>query len=264
MAIDAFTLIAQIVNFLVLLALLRTVLFRPVQRLMAEREARIAAAHEGAERVRDEATTAARALRDERDAFARTRHERFAALERELAHERGARLDAVRAEVEAAHDALRAELERARDDAAGVVVRRLPALLGEALRSGWRDLADEDLEARSVRTFARRLADLDHETRDALAAAAASGPVRVATAFEATPVQREAIRAALASGVGAVGELAFELDPTLIAGVAVRAGDLRLGWSVDDHVRDLADAWAVAVGSAIDADAPNGADANPA
>ena len=247
MAIDAFTLIAQVVNFLVLLVLLRAFLFRPVQRVMAERERRIAEEHAAAERARDEAEAEAQALRDEREALAQQWRERLAELEHELERTRLERLDQVRAEAEAARAAWRVDLERSRRDTADELRRLAPPLLANALRRGWRALADEDLEARAVTTFAQRLAELDDATCSALAAAAAaSGPVVVATAFPVTPAQRETLTAALAATVAGAAEVAFEHDPALVAGVVLRAGDLRLGWSVDDLVDGLSRAWTAA------------------
>jgi F-type H+-transporting ATPase subunit b len=246
MAIDAFTLIAQVVNFLVLLVLLRAFLFRPVQRVMAERERRIAEEHAVAERARSDAEAEARALHDERETLVAQRRERVAELERELERTRLERLDEVRAEAEAARASWRNDLERSRRDTADELRRLAPSLLADALRRGWRELADEDLEARAVTTFARRLAELDDDTRAALGAAVAAGPVTVATAFEPTRAQREALTSALSGVSGVAGEVAFERDPVLVAGVALRAGDLRVGWSVDDHVSGLSRAWTAA------------------
>ena len=246
MAIDAFTLVAQVVNFLVLLVLLRAFLFRPVQRVMAERERRIAEEHAVAERARSEAEAEAQSLRDERETLVQQRRERLAELEHELERTRRERLDEVCAEADAARAAWHDDLERSRRETADELRRRAPALLADALRRGWRALADEDLEARAVTTFARHLAGLDDATRAALGAAAAVGPLAVATAFEPTRAQREALTSALSKVLGVAAEVAFERDPELVAGVALRAGDLRVGWSVDDHVSGLSRAWTAA------------------
>jgi len=254
MAIDAFTLVAQVVNFLVLLALLRAFLFRPVQRVMAERERRIAEEHAAAERARSEAEAAAQALADERESLVRERRERVAELEDEIGRTRVERLDQVRTEAEAARVAWRDDLERSRRETADELRRLAPVLLADALRRGWHELADEALEARAMHTFVHRLAQLDDDTRAALAAAAASGTVALSTAFEPTREQREALTTALAETLGVAADVTFERDPLLIAGVALRAGDLRVGWSVDDHVTGLARAWTTAT-----ADDANGA-----
>ena len=55
MTFDLFTLVAQIVNFVVLLVLLRVFLYGPVRRVMQRREQRIAEDREAARRAREEA-----------------------------------------------------------------------------------------------------------------------------------------------------------------------------------------------------------------
>ena len=49
-------------------------------------------------------------------------------------------------------------------------------MLPDALERGWRELADEDLEAHALAVFARRFADLGDEDRAALAEAVRAGP----------------------------------------------------------------------------------------
>ena len=255
MAIDGFTLVAQILNFLLLLVLLRLFLFKPVQRVMQARERRIAEEHEAAERARAEAEERAAALAAEREAFARERRERLAEVEREVEKRREEQLDAVAAEAEAAREAWREDMRRQTDDLTAALRRETAEVLGDALRRGWRELADEDLEARALTTFAQRLQTLDDDTRRALAVAAASGPLRIATAFDPSDAQRSELARALAEALGSDGDLEvdFERDPELLAGVTLRAGDRRVGWSVRHQVDALQRAWAE--GSAVGAGA---------
>jgi F-type H+-transporting ATPase subunit b len=255
MAIDAFTLIAQLVNFAVLLLLLRQFLFRPIQRVMAERERRIAAAHADAERARSEAEAQAAELRRERADLEARRRERLAEVEREAERARGVLLAEVRAEADAARSAWRADLDRQHAEVERALRRGAATVLSDALRRGWRELADENLEERALATFARRLRDLDGASRAALADAAAAGPVVVTTAFATTVERREVVTTALREALGVSVEAAFERDPELLAGVALRAGDRRVGWSARVHVDELERTWRDAVetdGSAPD------------
>jgi hypothetical protein len=77
------------------------------------------------------------------------------------------------------------------DDLAATLRRDTAAVLGDALRRGWRELADEDLEARALTTFAQRLQSARRRHPPALAEAAERGPLRIATAFESSGPQRE-------------------------------------------------------------------------
>jgi F-type H+-transporting ATPase subunit b len=248
MAVDAFTLIAQVVNFVVLLLLLRQFLFRPIRRVMAERERRIAEEHAEAERARGDAETQAAELRRERAEFEALRRERLAEVQREVERARRQRFAELRAEAEAARAAWHEDLDRQYDEVEAALRRGAAAVMSDALRRGWRELADADLEARALEGFGRRLRGIDDATRSALAGAAASGPVVVTTAFEPTEGQREVLVAAARDALGAPIEPTFELDADLLAGVTLRAGDLRVEWSVRAHVDELERTWREAIG----------------
>ena len=76
MAINWFTLFAQLINFVILLFLLRRFLYGPIMNVIAERDAQIAANMQNAEALAKEAQedakrhqTALDALDDERDAL---------------------------------------------------------------------------------------------------------------------------------------------------------------------------------------------------
>jgi len=248
MGIDAFTLIAQIVNFVVLLVLLRVFLYRPIQRVMRQREQRIADEHAAAEEAREKAEARAEELRRERETFEDERRERLAEVEREAEELREERLAEARDEAEAARKRWREALERERDELAGEVREGAAAVLTDALQRGWRELADEDLQARALEVFARKLRELDAEERTALADRARAGELTFATAFAATDDQRETLlravrEALLGDDEGAAAEAEFERDPELIAGVTLRAGDLRVGWTVRARLDDLERAW---------------------
>ncbi len=247
MGIDVFTLIAQIVNFVVLLVLLRVFLYRPIQRVMHEREQRIADEHAAAEEAREEAEARAEELRREREAFEEERRERLAEVEREAEELREERLAEVREEAEEARERWREALERERDELAGEVREGAAAVLTDALQRGWRELADEDLQTRALDVFAGKLRELGDEERAALADRARAGDLVFATAFEATDEQREtllrAVREGLLEDEDAAPEAEFERDPALIAGVTLRAGDLRVGWTVRARLDDLERAW---------------------
>jgi F-type H+-transporting ATPase subunit b len=248
MGIDVFTLVAQIVNFVVLLVLLRAFLYRPIMRVMREREQRIADEHAAAEQAREEAEARAEALKRERDELEEARRERLAEVEREAGRLREERLAEVREEAEAARERWREALERERDELADAVRGGAAAVLADALQRGWRELADEDLEARAIEVFARRLGKLDDEQRASLAEAARGGELVFTTAFEATDERRAALLAAVRESLlgddDPAPEADFERDPALIAGVTLRAGDLRVGWTARAQLDDLERGWA--------------------
>lgn len=241
MLIDWFTVGAQVLNFLVLVWLLKRFLYKPILDALDAREQRIAAQIADAEATRVEAGK-------ERSAFER----------------RNAVFDAQRAELLAeAKAAAKAELERrldeAREDSEAQrsrwqqAVRNERERLGQALslrtrkevfaitRKVLSDLAATSLEERLVDVFIRRLREMDGEARAALSNAVetSADPARVRSAFELSAAQREAIETALHEGFATAIPVRFETVPDLVSGVELATNGQKLAWSIADYLVSL-------------------------
>lgn len=154
---DAFTLAAQVLNFLVLVALLRRWLYGPIMRVMAERERRLErlradgeAALAEARRLQDEALAEAHRLQEAREDL-------LAQAEREAAEHRQRLLEAARREVAERERAWREDLQRSEEATLRELRPRLAAVVEAACRRALEDLAGTDLEDRMALRLAERL-----------------------------------------------------------------------------------------------------------
>lgn len=238
MLIDWFTVGAQVVNFLVLVWLMKRFLYRPILDAIEKRRKEIAAA-------RDEAEAEGKRAREERDDYRRSREDferqRAGLLEEaraEASEERRRLMEAVRdeaGEMRARHrEALRKEHERLGEDIARRTREEVFAIAGSALE----DLAGSDLETRIGHVFAARLRSLDADTREQLAAAmqASRGPV-VRSAFELAASTRTTLADALREAFGVEAE--YRTDPALTGGFEIVFGDRKLAWNIGDHLDGL-------------------------
>jgi F-type H+-transporting ATPase subunit b len=241
--LDPFSLVAQLVNFVILLALLRFVLYGPILRTMRQREERIQATQAEAEAWRDEARADAEALRREREDADRTRRERLAELEREVDARRAARQGEIEREAEAKRAALAEALERDREGVVELLRRRTGDLLLAELRGALTHLADASLERQAVAAFRRRLERLDARTRDALRAAADSAPVVIATAFVPQGEARADLAAAVDDLLGGGREPIFARDDRLLLGVTLTVGGMRVDGSAEGRLAALEGAF---------------------
>lgn len=241
MLIDWFTVIAQIVNFLILIWLLRRFLYRPITEAMQAREARITARLAEADHKLDEARQAAaryerlRAELDEnREGLLHEARQAAEAERRELLH--AAREDFQRAQqrwrelLEQEQAAFRQELRRRAGEQTLAVTRRALA-----------DLANADLERQMVATFLQRLDGLDKAARQALADACRDGQpgLRVVTAFELPPEVRDGLARALRERLSADCEVRFETAPEVVCGLELRSDGHKLAWSLDSYLDEL-------------------------
>ena len=239
MGFDWFTLVAQLVNFVLLLVLLRVFLYRPVLGVMQQREERLAATWAEAERALAEARAEAERLAADRAALEAERRARVDRIEGEMQRLRDQRLAEVEAELEADRARRLASLERARQRAVERLRHRSAELLLAELRASLTDLADAELEERVTAVFARRLAALEPERLEQLRAAAKAHAPVVTTAFPASAEQRERLAALLRDTLGGERPPRFESDERLLFGVELTVGALRVAASGRQRVAAL-------------------------
>ena len=241
MQIDWFTFGAQVVNFLLLVWLLKRFLYGPIVHAMAEREQRIADRFEEAHQKREAAEDAAETYRRKEAALERARADRLAAAEEEARERRQAMIGEARAEVDQLEAQWIETLRRERATFLQALSRRVGHEAVDLARRALADLADEALERQVVRVFAERLRTLDDAPREALAAAveAADGAVTIHTAFDLPDADRERLREALRAVRDGEVSLTFRRTEALTFGVELRAGGHKVAWSLDDYLGEM-------------------------
>ncbi|MFO7608416.1 MAG: F0F1 ATP synthase subunit B [Candidatus Krumholzibacteriia bacterium] len=241
MLIDWFTVGAQVVNFLVLVWLLKRFLYKPILDALDAREKRIAQELAAADARMDEAQR-------ERDEFQKKNVE--------FDQQRAALLSQATAEAEAVRQRL---LEEARQAATALNAKRQEALRNDArnlnqvirqrtqqevlaiTRKALADLAGTTLEAQLGEVFRRRLRELDGEAKERLdqAIRTATSPSVVRSAFDLPPDQRAAIQAALNDTFAAEIPLRFEADRDVIGGIEFTANGQKVAWSIAGYAESL-------------------------
>lgn len=241
MAIDWLTVAAQVVNFLILVYLLRRFLYGPITRAMARREESIGARLREARERAEAAEHEARAYRTQREALEADRA-RLVAEAREAAEGlRHALEAALREEIDETRARWKAQAEAEREAFLGEVRRQTVRHFAALARRVLADLADARLEEQMARVFVERVRRLDEPAARRLAAAArsAGGRLLVATAFPLPPDLEADVARALREAVGGEGEVVFEQSADLLCGIEARAGGQTVGWHLDGYLDGL-------------------------
>lgn len=237
MQIDWITTGAQIVNFLILVFLLRHFLYRPLIAAMDRREQRIADRLEEARKREDEADAAAREYRRRQRELERKRDELLAQARETADAERRRLVDEAREQVAQMRHRWQRDLEREQHDfLAGLMKQAGLGIMRVALRA-LRDLADRDLEQQLIAVFLRRLEELGEAERNALTGG--NGPLRITTSFTLDPERRSALAEAMRERLGESSEFHFEHSPDLICGIELRRGGIKVGWTVAEYLQNL-------------------------
>ncbi len=166
MLIDWFTVGAQIVNFIILIYLLKRFLYKPILRAMDEREQKIAGRLQEAAKKRELAESEAVSLAEERRELENSREKMREDARAEIEQWRDEAMQQARNEVAETRRTWQDNLEREQND----FVRRLKAVLGRqvfrAAAKAMEDLVDEGLEGKLVETFAGKLPTLIAENEE--------------------------------------------------------------------------------------------------
>ena len=249
MLIDWFTVIAQVLNFLILVWLMQRFLYKPILHAIDAREERIAA------ELADAGTQKADAQKERAE---------FQHKNEEFDQQRAALLSTAADEAQAERQRL---LDEARQAAAALSSKRQEALrndvqnLHEAIssqaqhevfaiaRKALTDLAGASLEERLGAVFTRRLREIDDQTKADLAEAlkTAADPALVRSAFDLPAEQREAIQQALNETFAADPStslrtgihIRFETAPDLISGIELSTNGHKVAWSIADYLASL-------------------------
>lgn len=241
MQIDWFTFGAQLVNFLILVGLLRRFLYTPILHAMDEREARISSRLEEAREKQTTAEAEVQKYRSMQDELERQRQEQLAEAEREAAERRQTLIQEARQEVEHLEREWREALHRERESFLHELSERAIHETIAVARRALGDLADAEIEVQATAVFMERLQSLDGEQRrdliDALQTAGGAAVVR--SSFELSTDRKKRMQDLLAEQIEEAPDLSFETDPEIGFGIELRVGERKVAWSLDSYLEHL-------------------------
>lgn len=237
------TFVLEIINFLVLLWILKRFLYRPILEVIDQRRKAIEEKLDDARHVRDEA----QALKDQyRNRLAEWDREQRAArdaLSREITEDRARRLAAVSDEIEQEKEKARIARERQLTDdrrAAEAQALLQGAEFSSRLLAG---ACGPDLEARLLDLLLRELDEVSDQRLARLREQSRQPPARieVKSAFPLSAEYRSRLDTALHHLAGVQVPIDFSCDETLLAGLHVTIGAWVLAANVRDELRAFAE-----------------------
>jgi F-type H+-transporting ATPase subunit b len=241
--VDWFTVAAQLLNFTILVWLMKRFLYQPVLDAIAAREQKIA------QELADAADTEAQAHR-QRDAFQKKnqaldeQRDQLLKEARQAADEERQRLQREARQAADAASATRAQAQlRDAEQLRSEITQRAQQQVFDISRRVLADLADVGLEQRMCEVFIQKLQALQGAALStmgtALGAATEADPVSLRSAFDLPEAQRAALQAAVDAVVGQPVALRFETRPELVSGLALSAGGQKLAWTIADYLGAL-------------------------
>ena len=235
MLIDWFTVVAQIVNFLVLVALLKHFLWGRLVAAIDEREKRIAGRVSDAEAKCKEAAQLKEQAQAETAALDEKHDQTILEAQREAEDERNAMVQRARDEVRGLEARWREDLEREQAAFLDALKRRAASEMLTVIRRALADLAGADIQQCATRTFLEKIKKQDTAAlRDLI-----GQKLTVMSALEVPPATQSEIQAALEERLGAPVPLQFQRVPSMAWGIELRGNGRRIGWTPDSYIESL-------------------------
>jgi F-type H+-transporting ATPase subunit b len=241
--IDWFTLVAQIINFVILIYLLKRFLYGPIIEMMDQREKRIAEQIEAAERIRNEAEEQKARYRRHQRKLDEEHDDRLAAVQREVEDRRRELLEEARQDVQKRQRSWQESLRHEQDAFLRELRYRIGHEAREIARQSLQDLADVQVEQRMAELFMARLQDLDSAAKSKIVESiqTSSRGVVICSTFELPKEMQKSIADVISAQImdGQRLDTHFETSPDLISGIEMQVDGYQITWSIRDYLAGL-------------------------
>lgn len=241
MLFDWFTLIAQLVNFLILVWLLKRYLFKPILLAIEERENLIARQIQTAEANKADAMKELENYLQKNKTFDQQHDELLTKAISEINEERQKLLEQTHTEVESLRVRLQESLRIEQQMMGSEIIRRTRNEVFAIVRKTLADLASVNLEDQMAGVFITRINALKPEEKELFYSALnhSTQEISVQTMFELPISQQVAIQNALKKNLNISAEIKFETLPNLANGIELIANGFKVSWSIGEYLVSL-------------------------
>ena len=236
-----FTVIAQIINFIILVLLLRHFLYKRIVDVMDQREKNIAERIEEAEKKKEEAEEEAETYQKKRKELDDREKDLIGRAEKEAEDRRKELIQKAREDVDRTQDRWRESLQRQKESFLHDLRRQAGEQVFHVARKALKDLADEELEKYIVESFCRRLRDLGKKKKEEIneSLEGVDHEAVVLSRFQMTKKFQQKVEKAIKESGGEDARVKFKTSEDLIGGIELEIGDRKVAWGIDSYLADL-------------------------
>ena len=236
-----FTIVAQAINFLILVWLLKRFLYKPILQAIDAREKGIANQLAAVVAKEAAAQTKSDDFQHKNEAFDKERAALLAKATDEAKGERQRLLDQAKKDADALRDKRQAALQTEQKHLDQDIVRWAQVQVFAIARKTLTDLSDTGLEERMGDVFVSRVRALTGDAKEQLATAfkTSNHTVSVHSAFDMPTAQQTAIESAVKETFAPDAHVQFETAPEMISGVELSTNGHKIAWSIADYLSTL-------------------------
>jgi F-type H+-transporting ATPase subunit b len=241
MHINWWVFLCQILNFLLLMGLLKYFLYGRIIKAMDDREAKIAARFAEAEDLKVKATEAAGLYEKRNQLLNEAKEQMLNEATMAADAKRKELMEKVREEVDQVKARWQDMLVREKDAFFYDLRQRAAKQLYATARKALSDLADTDLEARIIDEFIRRIRELDQEKSVQIRNAIRGGgnQVIIQSAFSISASRQAQIEEVLKKQITNGFTLRYMRQPEIVSGIELRVNGHKIAWSLNEYLETL-------------------------
>jgi len=239
--IDWFTVVAQIVNFLILVVLLKRFLYDKIIHAMDERERKIQDRLKDAEERSREAKEEAETYRGKQRELEEKRREILAEAREEADEESRSMVESAREKTEQLRSRWRQSLEKEKE----TFLKKIQTMAVEQVygisRKALKDLANSDLEGEVADAFLSRIGQLSSEEKRRMGESFRERENRavIVSGFELPQGSRQKITRAVHSDLSKDADVDYEVDEDLIMGIEIKGQGEKLSFSIRRYLDEM-------------------------
>jgi len=241
MQINWFTVIAQVLNFLILVWLLKRFLYKPVLNAIDERENKIASQLKDADAKEKKAIKEQAEFKKKNETFDQEKKGLMDKVVAETNEQKEKLLEAARNEATVLRSKLENSLKEMQENLNRNIAQKTQQEVFAIARKTLADLASMSLEEQSVNTFIKRLKDLKKEEKKQFIEAFQSdtNPILLQSAFDLPEKQQTEIKSAVNEILGKGTQFQFKTTPEIISGIELASKGYKLAWSISEYLNSL-------------------------
>ncbi|MDO9565720.1 MAG: hypothetical protein Q7J15_03140 [Candidatus Desulfaltia sp.] len=238
MLINWFTVITQIINFLVLVYLLKRFLYGPIIKAMDKRQEKIDLNLEEARKKNEEAEQESELFLKKNREFDSRHEEMLSQIKKEAEARKAELIKEARSQVDADMAGWYGGIQKEKENFLQNIRRHAVKHTCAIARRAIKDLSNADLEDRITSIFIERLRNIDADEREALARTVqhpAEG-IRVNSAFQIPGESAKKIVRLIQNLTTDSVVVRFEILPELICGIELKLHGRKISWNIADYL----------------------------
>lgn len=239
MVIDLFTVIAQIINFLVLVLLLKKFLFNKIISIMDERENQIKEQLANAQQQEEKARDEVKKQQEIREKLEQEWDHNLAKIKKDLQVKQKEMVEKARKEVDEAEKNWRDSLEKQRSSFLQELKQLSCQQVCEISKKVLRDLANEKLEKALIDSFLNQLESMQKNDRKRTKLSEHADELEIWTAFAVDKESKELLTEKINKILNKKKKLIFKESSSLICGIELRSDGGKIAWSMESYLDSL-------------------------